>query len=125
VTAVFAEYAPLAAHIKTGTLRALATSSAQRIQAQPELPTVAESGYPGYEVDLWWGLFAPAGTPDAMQSQLVGWFKSAIEAPDVKGKLSAQGFAPSGRCGADFASILRKQYEGYGRIIRDAKIKAE
>jgi tripartite-type tricarboxylate transporter receptor subunit TctC len=125
VTAVFAEYAPLAAHIKAGALRALATSSAQRIGAQPDLPTVAESGYPGYEVDLWWGLFAPAGTPDATQSQLAGWLRNAVEAPDVKRKLSAQGFVPSGRCGADFASVLRKQYEDYGRIIGDAKIQAE
>src|SRR3954467_4561343 len=63
VTAVFAEYAPLAEHIKAGTLRALATSSPTRIPPLPDLPTVAESGFKDYEVDLWWSLFAPAKTP--------------------------------------------------------------
>jgi len=125
VTAVLAEYAPLAEHIKAGTLRALATTSAQRVSAQPALPTVAESGYSGYEVDLWWGLFAPAGTPESTRKQLAEWFKGALQAPEIKAKLSARGFSPSGKCGAEFAAILRKQYDDYGRIIRDAKITAE
>lgn len=125
VTSVFAEYAPLAEHIKTGTLRALATTSAQRVAAQPALPTVAESGYPGYEVDLWWGLFAPAGTPEVRRQELAGWLKAALQAPDIKAKLSAQGFSPIGKCGAEFGAILRKQFDDYGRIIRDAKIGAE
>jgi len=125
VTAVFAEYAPLAGHIKSGTLRALATTSAQRVPAQPALPTIAESGYPGYEVDLWWGAFAPAGTSEDAREQLAEWFKAALLAPDVKAKLSAQGFSVAAKCGTEFAAILRKQYDDYGRIVRDAKIKAE
>jgi len=125
VTAVFAEYAPLAGHIKSGTLRALATTSAQRVPAQPALPTIAESGYPGYEVDLWWGAFAPAGMPEDAREQLAEWFKAALLAPDVKAKLSAQGFSVAAKCGTEFAAILRKQYDDYGRIVRDAKIKAE
>jgi tripartite-type tricarboxylate transporter receptor subunit TctC len=125
VTAVFAEYAPLAGHIKAGTLRALATTSAHRIDAQPSLPTVAESGYPNYDVDLWWGVFAPTGTPETVRRQLSEWFETALQAPEVKAKLTAQGFSPTGKCGAEFAAVLRKQYEDYGRIIRDARIKAE
>ena len=125
VTAVFAEYAPLAGHIKSGTLRALATTSAQRVPAQPALPTVAESGYAGYDVDLWWGVFAPAGTPEDVRERLAAWFKAALQAPAVKAKLSAQGFSVAAKCGTDFAAILRKQYDDYGRIVRDAKIRAE
>jgi tripartite-type tricarboxylate transporter receptor subunit TctC len=122
VSAVLAEYAPLAEHIKAGTLRAVATTARTRIELLPDVPTVAESGYPGYEVDLWWGLFAPAKTPAATVAQLGGWFTAAMQAPSVKAKLVAQGFAPVATCGADFAALLRKQYEDYGRVIRDAKI---
>jgi tripartite-type tricarboxylate transporter receptor subunit TctC len=122
VTAVLAEYAPLAEHIKAGTLRAIATTAHARIEPLPDLPTVAESGYPGFEVDLWWGLFAPAKTSQTAVAQLGSWFAAAMRAPGVKAKLVAQGFAPVATCGSDFAALLRKQYDQYGRIIRDAKI---
>jgi tripartite-type tricarboxylate transporter receptor subunit TctC len=125
VTAVFAEYAPLAEHIKAGALRALATSSRTRIEALPDLPTVAQSGYDDYEVDLWWSLFAPAKTPKETISQLAGWFTAAMQAPQVKAKLVAQGFTPVGMCGADFGALLRRQYDDYGRVIREANIKEE
>src|SRR5712691_4661407 len=80
VTSVFAEYAPLAEHLKAGKLRALATSARMRIEPLPDLPTVAESGYKDYEVDLWWSLFAPAKTPKESISQLAGWFTAAMQA---------------------------------------------
>jgi tripartite-type tricarboxylate transporter receptor subunit TctC len=125
VTSVFAEYAPLAPHIKAGTLRALATSSRTRIEPLPDLPTVAESGYAGYEVDLWWGLFAPAKTPNDTLVQLASWFTGALKAPDVWAKLAALGFSPVAMCGADFAALLRRQFDDYGRVIREANIRAE
>jgi tripartite-type tricarboxylate transporter receptor subunit TctC len=125
VTAVFAEYAPLAEHIKAGTLRALATSSRARIAPLPDLPTVAESGYSDYEVDLWWSLFAPAKTPKETVAQLADWFRASMQAPEVKAKLIAQGFTPVGMCGADFSALLRKQYDDYGRVIRAANIKGD
>jgi len=125
VTAVFAEYAPLAAHIRAGTLRALVTTSRTRIEPLPDLPTVAESGYDDYEVDLWWSLFAPAKTSPQTVAQLASWFTAAMKAPDVKAKLAAQGFSAVGMCGADFAALLRKQYDDYGRVIRAADIKAQ
>jgi tripartite-type tricarboxylate transporter receptor subunit TctC len=125
VSAVFAEYAPLAAHIKAGTLRALATSSRTRIEPLPNLPTVAESGYRDFEVDLWWSLFAPAKTPQNVVKQLAEWFTAAMQAPVVKAKLVEEGFSPVGLCGAQFGTLLRKQYDDYGRVIREANIKAE
>ena len=124
VTAVFAEYAPLAEHIKAGRLRAIAASTGKRIDSLPGLPTVGET-YNDYEVDFWWGLFAPAKTPKETASQYARWFTAAMRAPEVKTKLNAQGFIPVGSCGADFAALLRKQYDHYGRIIREANIKAE
>jgi tripartite-type tricarboxylate transporter receptor subunit TctC len=125
VTAVFAEYAPLSAHLKAGTLRALATSARTRIEPLPDLPTVSEAGYRDYEVDLWWGVFAPAKTPRQTVSELARWFTDALQAPELNAKLAAQGFSPVGRCGTDFASLLRKQFADYGRIIRDAHIVTE
>jgi tripartite-type tricarboxylate transporter receptor subunit TctC len=125
VTSVFAEYAPLAEHLKAGTLRALATSAKTRIGPLPELPTIAESGYAGYEVDLWWGLFAPAKTPNGTIAQLAKWFSEALQSDDIRKKLVAQGFSPVAMCGTNFAALLRKQYDDYGGIIREANIGAE
>ena len=125
VTAVFAEYAPLAAHIRSGALRPLATSASARIAPLPDLPTIAESGFKDYEVDFWWSLFAPAKTPDPTLAQLADWFTAALQAPELKAKLVAQGFSPVGQCGGDFAALLRRQYDEYGRIIRETGIKAD
>ena len=125
VTAALAEYPAVAEQLKTGKLRALATGSRTRIEALPEVPTVAKSGYQGYEVDLWWGVFAPAKTSKATVSQLAEWFTAALRAPEVKAKLAAAGFYPAGICGTDFAAYLTKQSDEYGRVIREANIKAE
>jgi tripartite-type tricarboxylate transporter receptor subunit TctC len=125
VTAVFAEYAPLASHLKAGTLRAIATSTTARIAQLPDVPTISESGYSDYEVDLWWSLFAPAKTPNEPLARLARWFTDAMRAPDLRAKLINEGFSPVGTCGAEFAALLRKQFDAYGRVIRDANIKAE
>ena len=124
VTAVLAEYAPLSEHLKAGTLRPLAVTSTARVAGLPGVPTIAET-YPGFEVDFWWGLFAPAHTPDALLSQLAEWFTAAMQKPEVKAKLNELGFFPAGICGQDFAALLRKQYEDYGRVIRSAKMRTD
>jgi tripartite-type tricarboxylate transporter receptor subunit TctC len=125
VTAALVDYAGVAEHLKARKLRALATGSRDRIESSPEVPTVAESGYKDYEEDLWYGVLAPAKTPEAMISQLTGWFTAALQAPETNSKLVAQGFHPVGTCGADFAAHMRKQYDDYGRIVREANIKTE
>jgi tripartite-type tricarboxylate transporter receptor subunit TctC len=124
VTAVLAEYAPLSEHLKAGTLRPIAVTSTARVPPLPDVPTIAES-YPGFEVDFWWGLFAPAHTPQALISQLADWFTGAMQTPEIKTKLHELGFFPAGICGQDFAALLRKQYEDYGRVIRSANIRAD
>jgi tripartite-type tricarboxylate transporter receptor subunit TctC len=126
VTSVFGVFGGLVdEQLKAGKLRALATASAARIEALPEVPTVAESGYKDYAVDIWTGLFAPARTPKDTLSRLAGWFTAALQVPELKSKLEAQGLYPVGTCGQDFAAFLRTQYDDYGRIIRGANIKAE
>jgi tripartite-type tricarboxylate transporter receptor subunit TctC len=125
VSSAIAAYASVAEHLKPGKLRALATTAQARIEALPDLPTVAESGYKDYGVDVWFGLFAPAKTPKAIVRQLADWFTAAIQAPEVKPKLVDQGLYPVGMCGANFGTLLRKQYDDFGRIIREANIRAE
>ena len=124
VTAVLAEYAPLSGHLKAGSLRPVAVTSKSRMPSLPDVPTIAES-YPGFEVDFWWGLFAPARTPEPVISAFAEQFTAAMQQPAVKARLTELGFFPAAICGADFAALLRKQYEDYGRIIRAANIGAE
>jgi tripartite-type tricarboxylate transporter receptor subunit TctC len=125
VTSMLADYAGVAEQLKAGRLRALATASPTRVELLPDVPTVAESGYKDFEVDLWFGLVAPAKTPKETASRLAGWFTAALQVPEIKAKLAIQGLYPVGMCGADFATYLRKQYDEYGRIIREANIKVE
>jgi tripartite-type tricarboxylate transporter receptor subunit TctC len=123
VTSVFVSYRAAHEYLKDGRLRALATASRRRIDALPDVPTIAESGYADYEAEVRLWLLAPAGTPKETISRLAGWFTAAMNAPEVKPKLVAEQLYPAGTCGADSAAFLRKQYEDIGRVIRDANIK--
>jgi tripartite-type tricarboxylate transporter receptor subunit TctC len=126
VTSVFAIYGGVVdEQLKAGKLRALATASRTRIEALPDVPTVAEAGYKDYEVDIWNGLFAPAKTPKDTLARLAGWFATVLQVPELKAKLEVQGLYPVGMCGAEFGAFLRKQYDEYGRVVREANIKAE
>ena len=90
----------------------------------PDLPTVAESGYKDYEEDVWFGVVAPAMTPQPALPSLQLVFHGGASA---RGEIEAalQELYPVGLCGADFAAHLRKEHEKYGRIVREANIKAE
>lgn len=125
VDAAVANYSEAIEQIKAGKLRALATASASRLKPMPALPTVAESGYPGYAAEVWFGLLAPAATPAGKIAQLGDWFSAAMQSPEVDAKLENVGLYPAVRCGADFAHFIDAQAGDYARIIADANIKAE
>jgi tripartite-type tricarboxylate transporter receptor subunit TctC len=125
VTSVFASYSTASEQLNAGKLRALAVASRTRIERLPDVPTVAESGYTDYELDYWLGALAPAKTPKETVTQLAAWFTAALQAPELRAKLVPLGLYPIGMCGADFAALLRKQYDDFGRVIREANIKAE
>ena len=125
ITSLIAEQPAVAEQLRAGRLRALAIGSLQRVDALPDVPTIAESGYPDFDINVWWGLFAPARSPKDILSQLAGWISAAGEVPEVRAKLALQGLHPAGRCGAEFAAFLRKQYDDYGRVIREANMKAD
>jgi tripartite-type tricarboxylate transporter receptor subunit TctC len=125
VTAALADYSSLVEHIKAGKLRALATTMPARIEQLPDVPTVAESGYKDFVAEFFVGLIAPAKTPKDTVAQIGAMFTAAMQPPDIKAKLAALGLFPNGTCGADFTAVLRKDYEEYGRVIREANIKME
>jgi tripartite-type tricarboxylate transporter receptor subunit TctC len=125
VTSLFADYASLGSQLTTGKVRVLASAARTRMEALPDVPTVAELGYKDYEAQIWFGVVAPAHTSPATTAQLIGWYTAALQAPEVKPKLAAQALTPAGKCGADFADHIRQQYEDYGRAIREAGIRAE
>jgi tripartite-type tricarboxylate transporter receptor subunit TctC len=124
VTTVLANYSEVVEQIKAGKLRALAATSRERIEPLPDVPTLVESGY-DVDATVWFGLVAPARTPNEVILQLAGMLKAALQAPDVKSKLVIQGLYPVGACGAEYGAHIRKQYDIYGRIIREANIKGE
>jgi tripartite-type tricarboxylate transporter receptor subunit TctC len=122
ITAAIADLSSLQGALQAGRLRALATTAGARIASLPSVPTVAESGYKDVVAEFFGGLIAPAKTPDDTISQLIGWSSAALKTPQVKEKFAALGFFPSEVCGADYSAILHKDYEDYGRIIRQAHI---
>jgi tripartite-type tricarboxylate transporter receptor subunit TctC len=125
VTSVLAAYSTVAGQLSSAKLRVIAVATNTRIKPLPDVPTIAESGYKGYQLDFWLGLVAPTKTPKETTSRLAGWFTAAVQAPEVKAKLVAQGMYPAVTCGADFTAFLRIQYDDFGRVIHEANIKAE
>ena len=125
VAAVLVNSADSVEQLNAGKLRALAATTRTRIPLLPDVPTVAESGYKDYEAEAWFGVAAPAKTPKEAVTELAGWFTAALQAPEVRSKLINVGLYPVGTCGADFAEHIRKQSIEYGRIIREANLKAQ
>jgi tripartite-type tricarboxylate transporter receptor subunit TctC len=104
--------------VKSGKLKAIAVTSAARSPAAPEVPTVAESGLPGYEVSAWNGVLAPAGTPRAVIERLSEELRKAMQQPQVKEKFSAQGFAASWDTPEQFGAFLRREVDKWGRTVK-------
>jgi tripartite-type tricarboxylate transporter receptor subunit TctC len=125
VTAGIANYADLVGHLQAGKLRPLVTLTPTRIAPLPDLQTVGEAGYKELEYMIWFGIAAPAKTPAPIVKQFTEWFSAARQAPEVTEKLAIQGLFPEKDCGADFTAMMRREYDNYGRVIREAGIKAE
>jgi tripartite-type tricarboxylate transporter receptor subunit TctC len=125
VTAALADLSSLQGQLQTGKLRALATTARKRITSLPDVPTAAESGYHDLVAEFFGGVVAPAKTPRETISQLTGFFAAAIGQPQIKVKFAKLGFFSGGECGADYAAILRKDYDNYGRIIRESNMKLQ
>jgi tripartite-type tricarboxylate transporter receptor subunit TctC len=125
VQAMFAGAPSVLQHVKSGKLRALAVASLARIAAAPNLPTLAESGFPGFDVTSWYGIVAPAGTPSQVIDRLHSEMTKALNEPDLREKLSALGAEPVGNTPAEFAATIRSETAKWSKIVKDAKITAE
>lgn len=111
--------------IGAGRLRGIAVSTARRQALAPDLPTVAESGYPGFDAAGWAGVVAPAKTPVAILDRLNAEIVRIVNAPDVKERLATMGFNPVGDTRAQYAAFIKAEIAKWSRIISEAGVKAE
>ncbi len=125
VPMMFTSTAPMLPHVKTGKLRALATTGAKRTGAMPDVPTVAESGFAGYEASLWYAILAPKGTPGGIIRLLNAQFLEALGAPDIRDRFAGLGIDIVGSTPEYFETYLRAETAKWARVIKVAKIRPE
>jgi tripartite-type tricarboxylate transporter receptor subunit TctC len=111
--------------VKAGRLKALAVGSARRSPAMPDVPTVAESGVPGYEYATWYGLFAPADTPRAVIAQLNKAVAAALKNPELAQSLASQGSEPNPTTPDELARFVKSEHDRWSRVVKAAHMTAE
>ncbi len=125
VPIMFTSTAPMLPHMRSGKLRGLATTGASRSSATPDIPSIAELGYPGYEASLWYGILAAAGTPPAIIKLLNAQFVNALKAPDVRERFTGLGIDVMGSTPDVLDKHLRSELAKWEKVIKTAKIRAE
>ncbi len=125
VAVMFASIPSVLQHARSGRLRPLAITSAARSVVAPNVPTVAEAGVPGYQVDIWLGVFTPAGTPRDIISRLNAGIIKALAAPEVRERLEPEGFEPSAMTPEEFGKHIRAELPTWGRVVQAAKLRAD
>ena len=120
VDMMFSSYLTASPHIKSGKLRMLAIAGAQRHPEIPEVPTMAEAGFPGVEMEQWFGLFAPAGTPDPIVRRLNREFVAALQSDDVKKTLQPQGSIIIPGTPEDLAARVARDIVALGKVVKDS-----
>lgn len=125
VDATFTGTPAVLPHVKSGRLRALAVSSPQRIAALPDVPTVAESGFPGWEADQWYGLVAPAGTPAAWVARLNAEVNKALAQPEVAQQMAVEGAVPLPGTPLAFGDLIRREIPRWAEVVRAGNVKPD
>jgi len=125
VDLLFAPSQAVIQHVKAGKLKALASTGARRTETLPDLPTVAESGLPGYEAVGWFGLLAPAATPKAVVDKLSADANRALADREVRNRMQALGADPGGNTPEEFARFIRDDQAKWAKLMREAGIKPE
>jgi len=123
--ATFTGATPLIPHIKQGKLRPIAVGGTKRIAALPDVPTVAESGLPGFETSQWYGILAPAGTPDAIVKKLNTELNRILKSPEVVERMTADGSVPQGSTPEEFAKFIASEQKRWGQVVKTANIKPD
>ena len=111
--------------VRAGRLRGIAVASAQRSALAPDIPTIAESGLPGFEATAWFGMWAPAKTPREIVGRINATVVEVLHDPDVRAKLETQGYRPVGDTPEQFAKFLRSEVDKYARVIKAGGIKPD
>ena len=117
---MFATIPSVIQHIETGKLLALAVTSAKRSRSLPNVPTVIENGFPGFEAGSWFGFFAPKGTPQAIAAQLNGAVNDILGMPPIQNQMIREGADPAGGSAAEFAQFVRREYDKWKVIVRES-----
>lgn len=125
IQVMFAPSVAVLPQVKAGRLRALAVTSAARSSAVPDLPTLGESGLPGYDISSWFGLFAPANTPAPVVDKIYRETAKALQSPDVRERFSREGAEPVASTPADFGAYVRSEFAKYAKLVKDTGIKAD
>ena len=120
----FGSYASVGAHIKAGRVRALAVSSARRLTVMPELPAIAEAGYPDYDANPWWGLVAPAGTPAPVIATINAETTRILKLPEVAQPLREEGIEVIASTPAEYAQHFERELKRWGAIVRSSGAQA-
>ncbi len=122
---LFAAFSTVYTQVLAGKLRALAVTTPRRIQAAPELPTVAESALPGFESTQWWGIYGPAGLPAAIVAKLNESVNKILGSADIRERLAVEATEPLGGTPADLVRYHKADYERWGKVVRDAGIRPD
>lgn len=125
VHAMFDSVPSSAASARDGRLRALAVTTRNRIAIFPDLPTIAEAGVPGYEISTWYGIWAPARTSPAIIARLQQAVATAARNPETRARFDALGAEPVADSPEDYARFIRAEYDRWGKLVRDARIKLD
>ncbi|OAI51440.1 ABC transporter substrate-binding protein [Betaproteobacteria bacterium SCGC AG-212-J23] len=116
---------PLLPHVKSGKLRVIAVGTSKRLHSIPDVPTVAEQGYPGFETSQWYGLNAPAKTPEAIVQRLAQAAAKAAKSPLVAERFKPDDAEPVGSTPQEYAAFIKKEQERWSKVVRAANVKAD
>ncbi len=125
VTVAFDTMTLVLPQVKAGKIRALAVASKERSSLAPEIPTIAESGIKGFEVTGWYGILAPARTPQSIVSKLSRELMAIVNEPAMREKLAERGIEPIGKDNVYFSSFIREEADKWQRVVRDSNIKVD
>ncbi len=125
VDVTFDNMPSILSHVKAGTVRALAVTTRERVPVVPDLPTIAESGVPGFDVSSWFGFFVPVRTPPDVIARINKDANAALAHPSVKSRFEELGATPKGSTPAELAAFLKSEIDKWGPVIREAKIRVE
>lgn len=124
VAFTFGDIAAVLPQIQAGKLKALAVTTAKRVPSLPDVPTIAESGLPGFDISLWSALFAPVGTPAQIVSKLEREVRRIVALPDVRARMSTLGVEPAGTPGAELPKRITDEIEMFRKVAEESGIKA-